>query len=36
MPLEVILGESLNYRNFENDMLNIGELGENEFIAYNP
>ncbi len=36
MPLEVILGESLNYGNFENDMLNIGELGENEFIAYNP
>ena len=36
MPLEVILGEGLNYGNFENDMLNIGELGGNEFLAYNP
>ena len=36
MPLEVILGESLHYGNFVNDQLNVGELGESEFIAYNP
>lgn len=36
MPLEVILGEHLHYGNFVNDQLDIGELGESEFIAYNP
>ena len=36
VPLEVILGDSLHYGNFENDRLNIGELGETEFLAYNP
>ena len=36
MPLEVILGEYLHYGNFINDQLNVGELGETEFIAYNP
>ncbi len=36
MPLEVILGENLHYGNFVNDQLDVGELGENEFIAYNP
>ena len=36
MPLEVILGEHLHYGNFVNDQLYIGELGETEFIAYNP
>ena len=36
MPLEVILGEHLHYGNFVNDQLNVGELGETEFIAYNP
>ncbi len=36
MPLEVILGEYLHYGNFVNDQLNVGELGESEFIAYNP
>ena len=36
MPLEVILGEHLHYGNFVNDQLNVGELGESEFIAYNP
>jgi hypothetical protein len=36
MPLEVILGEQLHYGNFVNDQLNVGELGETEFVAYNP
>lgn len=36
MPLDVILGEKLHYGNFINDQLNIGELGETEFIAYTP
>ena len=36
MPLKVILGEYLHYGNFINDQLNVGELGETEFIAYNP
>ena len=36
MPLEVILGEHLHYGNFVKDQLNVGELGETEFIAYNP
>ncbi len=36
MPLEVILGEHLHYGNFVNDQLNVGELGETEFVAYNP
>ena len=36
MPLEVILGEHLQYGNFVNDQLNVGELGESEFVAYNP
>lgn len=36
MPLEVILGDSLVYGNFVNDSLVPGELGEREFIAYNP
>lgn len=36
MPLEEILGENLHYGNYERDQLNVGELGETEFIAYNP
>ena len=36
MPIEVILGEHLHYGNFVNDQLNVGELGETEFVAYNP
>ncbi len=36
MPLEVILGEHLHYGNFVKDQLNVGELGETEFVAYNP
>ncbi len=36
MPLEVILGKKLHYGTFENDQLTVGELGENQFIAYNP
>ena len=36
MPLEVILGEKLHYGNFISDQLNVGELGDTEFIAYNP
>ena len=36
MPLEVILGDHLHYGNFVNDQLHVGELGETEFIAYNP
>ena len=36
MPLEVILGDNLHYGNFVNDKLNESELGESEFIAYNP
>lgn len=36
MPLEVVLGEHLHYGNFVNDQLNVGELGETEFVAYNP
>ncbi len=36
MPLEVILGDHLHYGNFVNDQLHVGELGETEFVAYNP
>lgn len=36
MPIDVILGDHLHYGNFVNDQLNAGELGETEFIAYNP
>lgn len=36
MPLEVILGEHLHYGNFVNDQLNVGEMAENEFVAYDP
>ena len=36
MPLKVILGDNLHYGDFVNDKLNEGELGESEFIAYNP
>ena len=36
MPLQVILGEHLHYGSFVKDQLNVGELGETEFIAYNP
>lgn len=36
MPLKVILGEHLHYGTFVEDQLNVGELGETEFIAYNP
>ncbi len=36
MPIEVILGEHLQYGHFVNDQLNVGELGETEFLAYNP
>ncbi len=36
MPLEVILGKYLHYGNYVNDQLDVGELGETEFIAYNP
>lgn len=36
MPLEVILGEHLHFGNYVNDQLNIGELGETEFVAFNP
>ena len=36
MPLEVILGEHLHYGHFVKDRLNVGELGETEFVAYNP
>ncbi|MBE6983644.1 MAG: DUF4299 family protein [Ruminococcaceae bacterium] len=36
MPLEVILGENLHYVNFVNDQPEIGELGERDFVAYNP
>lgn len=36
MPLEVILGKHLQYGNFVNDQLNVGELGEREFVAYDP
>lgn len=36
MPLDVILGDYLYYGNFVNDQLKEGELGESEFIAYNP
>ncbi len=36
MPLEVILGEDLYYGNFVNDRLDEGELGETEFVAFNP
>lgn len=36
MPIGVVLGENLHYGNFVNDQLNIGELGETEFVAYNP
>lgn len=36
MPLDVILGDQLHYGNFENDQLTVGELGEGEFVAYDP
>ncbi len=36
MPLEVILGEDLYYGTFVNDRLDVGELGETEFVAFNP
>lgn len=36
MPLDLILGEHLHYGNYVNDQLNPGELGETEFVAYNP
>lgn len=36
MPLEIILGDNLHYGTYEQDRLNTGELGEGEFIAYNP
>ncbi|MBQ3094316.1 MAG: DUF4299 family protein, partial [Clostridia bacterium] len=36
MPLEVILGERLCYGNFVNDRLRVDELGEEEFVAFNP
>ena len=36
MPLEVILGEELYYGNYENDCLNIGEMGTEEILVYNP
>ena len=36
MPLDVILGGQLHYGNFADDQLNVGELGKEEFIAYNP
>ncbi len=36
MPLEVILGDNLSFGNFVNDQLNIEELGDKEFVAYNP
>lgn len=36
MPLDVILGGQLHYGNFVDDQLNVGELGKEEFIAYNP
>jgi len=36
MPLEVILGDHLSYGCYSYDHLYPGELGESEFIAYNP
>lgn len=36
MPLEVILGEHLHYGSFVNDHLLPGQMGEGEFIAYDP
>ena len=36
MPLAVILGESLHYGNFVSDRLIVGELGDNEIVAYHP
>jgi len=36
MPLKVILGEHLHYGHYVKEQLNVGELGETEFIAYNP
>lgn len=36
IPLDVILGEKLHYGNFVSYQLNVGELGDTEFIAYNP
>ena len=36
MPLEVILGEDLYYGNYENDCLNVGEMGAEEILVYNP
>ena len=36
MPLEIILGNELNYGFWENDQLTEGKLGETEFIAYDP
>lgn len=36
MPLEVILGDDLHYGNFADESLDVGELGDTEFVAYNP
>lgn len=36
MPLEVILGNKLHYGDYVNYQLEIGVMGETEFIAYNP
>ena len=36
MPLEIILGERLHYGHYAEESLCEGELGETEFIAYNP
>ena len=36
MPLDIILGENLHYGDFADDQLNVGTLGKEEFIAYNP
>lgn len=35
LPLEIILGSELHYGNYDGIRLNVGELGETEFIAYN-
>ena len=36
MPLDVILGNNLSYGNFDVEQLIPGELGDAEFVAYNP
>ena len=36
MPLDVILGETLHYGTFENEQLNVGEMGNGEIIVFNP